>query len=299
MNIRFILLVFATTVFGFAPAVGQQNGAPDFQLGTFSGGPTIPYGNIAGKTTFPGVARISFDRNRPGCTGTLISDRILITARHCIYGQGTKLKSALVVYFRESQECPQVGPLVVRISAENTYFHPRPQNGDNEGSAGKDIALVKLPKSAGCDGRRIVSVSSTFNSNNFHTIAGWGLTTATANFRADKLYFVPPHRITVAPLAATTLSIIDSYTVNGISVPNPVCNADSGAGVLRMINATNLQQLELVGVIQHYDVNLGSPKPGSTSASRLEHCIRYGRRAVAARSASLINFINAGLERLQ
>lgn len=292
-----LAILLTTTI-----AHGQEADPPPFEVGSLEGGGTIPYGSPAPDYSFPGVARISFGGNNPGCTGTLISDQVIITARHCIYVAGTtQLKNRLSVTFRSTETCQASGPHYVRISNRTTYHHVKTTNSD-EGDRARDVALIKLPSPVNCARQRITPISQDSVTGSYRVIPGWGLTLLTTSAAADKLYFVPPNRIKLTGSTNYTLNITDNLMLNGRPVTNPVCNADSGTGVFRMSSVANINKLELIGVIQHYTVSAGNPRPPGPdrpATERVDHCIKYGEYAVAARSDVLVSFIKAGLRHLQ
>ncbi|WP_420899403.1 trypsin-like serine protease [Paracoccus haematequi] len=285
------------------PALAQSSAPEEFDLEGFIGGGTIPYGNVAPDYSFPGVGRITFGGSNPGCTATLISDQVIITARHCIYVVGTtQLKRRISVTFRSTRRCGASGPHHARISRDTAYFHPKVVNNDDEGDRARDVALIKLPRAVDCPDERVVPVATTSDEGRYRTVSGWGLTLLTQSAAADRLYFVPPARLTLSDSTNFNLHLIDGLTLDGKRITNPVCNADSGAGVFRMINSSNLETLELIGIIQHYTVKLGAPPvpgPSRPATDRVAHCITYGQYAVAARTDALQSFIEAGLEYLQ
>lgn len=266
---------------------------------------TIPPGDMAPDYAFPAVARLRFSfGSNPGCTGTLIAPHVLLTARHCILDDNNRFKTGRDVYFRATRQCPEYYD-ALRLDADHTRFLPRTArrpNGrwDDEGAQGRDMALIRLPNDVPCADVRVARRAANATAAPQRLlIAGWGLTMRTPDGVARQMMFLPSRRLSAA-FSPASFELRHARFEDGTHVQNPVCNADSGAGVFLGNSDGGLETLLLIGVVSSYVPTGNSPSAPSLDAppaARLDYCVRHGDYSIVGRTDAMRDFINQGLAR--
>ena len=98
------------------------------------------------------------------CTGTLISDEVVLTAAHCLFEKGSYFVKYGATTLEEDVEL---------IPASNTWLHPR----YNPTKFANDIGLIKLNEPVSLDNFPIVSgqaIGRAINARSKFTLFGWG-----------------------------------------------------------------------------------------------------------------------------
>jgi secreted trypsin-like serine protease len=98
------------------------------------------------------------------CTGTLISNEVVLTAAHCLFEKGSYFVKFGATTLEEDVEL---------IPASNTWLHPR----YNPTKFANDIGLIKLNESVSLDNFPLVggqSVGRAINVRSKFTLFGWG-----------------------------------------------------------------------------------------------------------------------------
>jgi len=188
---------------------------------------------------------------RPFCGGTLINDRYIVTASHCVDGQTAK---GIIILLNEEDfliSSETVGG-TQRVGVEKIIMHPNysRRNVDN------DIALIKLdtPVRLGPGSPLVPACLPANNDNDFNgqiaTVAGWG-TTQEGGRVSESLQKVEVPIITNAICNSAQTRYSGKITENMLCAGNvssggkDACQGDSG-GPLIIDNGT---RKTLVGVV--------------------------------------------------
>lgn len=130
----------------------------------------VLYGENAKENEYPWMGTIYDDEYSYHCGATLIADRWVITARHCIASE-QNLKFVLNPYFQSNPKSYAEKYNVVEL-----HFPPGPDDMDAPGH--KDVALLKLDKPALIEPIKLAQESDIdyYLQDNFPAfVLGWGL----------------------------------------------------------------------------------------------------------------------------
>src|SRR5215207_4109801 len=131
------------------------------RTGPNPGGPQqVVGGERAAKGEFPWVVRLSM-----GCGGALITNRVVLTAAHCVGRTGANTSITATIGVADLQDSSA-------IKVRSTYVYRAPGFVDVE--QGKDWALIKLASTVNAPTLPIATNSS-LNNGTF-TVMGWGST---------------------------------------------------------------------------------------------------------------------------
>ncbi|TDP97860.1 S1 family peptidase [Labedaea rhizosphaerae] len=125
-----------------------------------SASPNVVGGSRASQGEFPWMVRLSM-----GCGGSVLTDRVILTAAHCVSGTGnnTSITATLGVVDLKSSSA-------VKVRSTYVYQSPNYVNYDQ----GNDWALIKLASPVTQPHITLASDTSADNGN--FTIMGWGST---------------------------------------------------------------------------------------------------------------------------
>lgn len=313
----FCALFLFGTILGLSTVRAQDDGgAPSSR----SGGETIPVGQPAPQDTFPSSVRLkSYTFFTEGnCSGTLIHERIIITARHCVLSRDSPnaLKSAISVSLRAHTACGDRGydSKRFRLTRSNVFTDLRPSTQINpsdphEVTQGKDVALVLLPSAVPCANIRVAALHDGASSPKQILVAGYGLS---LNLRSDaqgklvarpgptdQLLYLSDGQLRIRAgnltdqLFQLQSDLIIRYQGKSIRVTNPVCQGDSGGSFYARHSDGSLR---LAGVIAAYQATAGAIEYDNP-VKQAENCLNFPYAHIIG-VPSKRSWINAGINQL-
>lgn len=268
-------------------------------------GDTITVGYPAEPYSFPSTAKMVLGRfnssasnpnweAQPGCTASLISPQVIITAQHCVVDDRGQLEGRVSVRFRATERST-VQTQTIDLTTTNTFLKEDAfsvlANGALQFNSANDLALVELVREVDDAQVRVVRVATqgdlaTYDSAIF---AGWGLQLATADGLALRLaYLNDISLVGQTTFTSPVLQFRRPATYQGQVVSAGVCNGDSGGPVFISPDGLN-DNILLIGVIQGV-----SPSGGTAVNCALPNSTSY---AVGLISNS--DFVERGLIELR
>lgn len=313
----FCALVLFCSILSLSTVRAQDDGAAPSES---SGGETIPVGLPAAQDTFPSSARLRpyNDFQEGNCSGTLIHERIIITARHCVLSGAAPnaLKSAVSVSLRSHTGCTDGGYSSgrFRLTRSNVFTDMRPSMPTNpsdvhEVSQGKDLALILLPSTVPCANIRVAALYDGATRPRQISVAGFGLS---LNLRKDAqgrlvarpgptdwLLYLSDGQLSIRsgnltdPVFQLQSDLTISYKGQNLRVSNPVCQGDSGGSFYALLADGSLR---LAGVIAAYQ-SIPDARTYTDPARQAENCLNFPYAHITGISAKR-SWINAGINQL-
>jgi hypothetical protein len=273
---------------------------------------TVPTGTVAATGMFPSAVRLIL----PGfaCSGTLIHERVVITARHCVVTDPTTLalRSSLAVKLREVGGCRAYTSKTFSLNGSNVFMPARAQGPVNsqdkyEVHKGRDVALVLLPESVPCADQRVVGIYQAGKPMDDGYVAGYGLTLnlyvkpdgslGWSPGRSNDLMFLGPGELDPASTLRSKVfevranrTIEHPETKQKLKITCPVCQGDSGGSYFVIVNGTVL----LAGVLVAHDKTGRENSPFDASVNA-ENCM-YATVGYITGTAAMQSWIKTGLE---
>jgi len=165
-----------------------------------------------------------------GCTGSVISNRIILTAAHCVEGAN---KDAINVVFHPDMSCQSGYNTSKTISSVDYIKH---ENYSTEVSGENDLALIKLasPVPGNYHPQALFDGKSTPSSDDVLMI-GYGVTDS------DKEDSLTLRKVTKSYLKNT---VISGQGITFVQLTSGVCSGDSGGPLYVQVNG----QYKIIGV---------------------------------------------------
>ncbi|KXJ75608.1 hypothetical protein RP20_CCG011388 [Aedes albopictus] len=247
-------------------------------------GDRISKGLVAKPFEYPWMALLQDQNGRFVCGGTLISNRYVLTAAHCVKFSGIQTVRLGENDINSEEDCNVLdgevdcAPPPQNIKVNKTIIHPE----HSERRKLNDIALLRLERDAVIGEsvrpiclpnrdhlQRVIAPS-------FLIVSGWGLTDRNESFDVLRYAKVPPVPLTeCAPRVQSLITAVrldDSHVCAGGVNEVDNCAGDSG-GPLQYISNTTSKY------IQYGIVSFGTKKCGILSEpgvyTKVEHFISW------------------------
>jgi secreted trypsin-like serine protease len=130
-----------------------------------------PVTNIIGGDTVSSApwAAAVFSGNSPFCSGTIISPTFVLTAKHCVVGDGSSQKVRV-----GSVRTSSGGSLVPVLIAYFNDVSPRADPHDPKAAVNSDLALLELTTPVSTTYVKLAASGTRVAGNTVNTIYGWG-----------------------------------------------------------------------------------------------------------------------------
>jgi len=224
MDMRLLFLVLVTSGLSFAQ---QQCGCGEENVGK-----RIIGGNEVSPHRYPWVVALVSPRDPfqgQFCAGTLISDRHVLTAGHCVEGSTERDVHVVLGAHRLSQVSPSTTAPVARILRHDQYT-PGPEL--------NDMALLTLSRPVVFSDKVRPACLPTANmtrlSNYF--VVGWGSLHPSRHKASDPLMEVPVPEIDIKACQRTWSDVNASRQICGGKKGQSSCRGDSGGPLLSRVN---------------------------------------------------------------
>ncbi|XP_053947425.1 serine protease 7 [Anastrepha ludens] len=242
------------------PAGAQVSASATLPRVPTCGGVTISNkiysGTDADLYEFPWMVLLEYNRRSGGlstnCAGSLISNRYVLTAAHCVKGDIEK-KIGLLIAVRLGEydttkevDCNEYSctSAALRVGVEETI--PHEQYRDNSANKENDIALLRLDQDVRfsnsirpiCLPSAVKQERSAPASGTLYTVAGWGRT-----LRSPKSAIIQKLQVPLVDLAQCQqkyrerkVNVVDSHICAGGVYAEDSCEGDSGGPLMRFRN---------------------------------------------------------------
>jgi len=206
-------------------------------------------GQLAPEGFLPGVGALvaySWGQVVPFCTGTLVSDQLIVSAAHCVEAIGNEIPSGTPIGFFYGQSVNASGASSKILSIASWQAHPNYKGGTPPAALSNwyDIGVLKLAKPTTIAPIKMIRPSELglLKYGTSLLIAGYGLTSATNQNSSGTKYY-----------ATTTLASVGQSELMLAGKGKPqTCSGDSGGPTL--VDAGNgSEDWRLVGVTSRGD----------------------------------------------
>lgn len=247
-------------------------------------GDRISKGQVAKPFEYPWMALLRDQNGKFVCGGTLISNRYVLTAAHCVKFDGIQSVRLGENDINQEEDCNildgerDCAPPPQDITVEKIIKHPE----HSERNKKNDIALLRLAR----DAKIVDSVKPICLPNrdvqqrtanpSFLIVSGWGLTDQNESFDVLRYARVPPVSLTeCAPRVQNlkaTVRLDDSHVCAGGIDQVDNCAGDSGGPLQYISNITSKY-------IQYGIVSFGAKSCGKVSEpgvyTKVEHFVPW------------------------
>jgi secreted trypsin-like serine protease len=161
VRLRLVVASTATVLAGIAIPVLEANASVQ------------PVTNIVGGDTVSSApwAAAVFSGNSPFCSGTIISPTFVLTAKHCVLGNGSSQKVRV-----GSVQTSSGGSLVTVKFAYFNDVSPKADPHDPHAAVNSDLALLELTTPVTTKYVKLTASGTKVAKNAVNTIYGWGAT---------------------------------------------------------------------------------------------------------------------------
>ncbi|XP_060648956.1 serine protease 7 [Drosophila nasuta] len=216
-------------------------------------------GNDTALDEFPWMALLEYTNKRGqrelNCGGSLINNRYILTAAHCVTGQISvevgQLTTVRLGEYDISKEIDCVRNVcnrpVLEIGVEEVIVHPQYNADDN--NRHHDIALIRLNQQVELNEYIIpvclplVSTRAAINTNDKLTVSGWGRTLLARQSNIKQRIELPvaDQDYCKTKFATKRISVISSQLCVGGEYIRDSCDGDSGGPLMRYTGAWYLE----------------------------------------------------------
>ncbi|KAM7360105.1 ovochymase-like isoform 1-T2 [Cochliomyia hominivorax] len=229
-----------------------------------SGGDRVAGGNETNLAEFPWMAllRCNTSINEFNCGGSLISNRYVLTATHCVNNDVYPIVSVRLGEhdIKTNPDCRQIGkkficnPVVEDYGIEKIIIHPK-YNGKKHIN---DIALIKLDRNVVFKNHikpvclPITTQSFEMKSTTF-TIAGWGITETSSKssvlLKAEVLAY---SRSVCQAVFSNMIKLNEKHIcAGGLQTRRSTCRGDSGGPLVAFNSYSETKRFIQYGIIAH------------------------------------------------
>ncbi|KAH8394506.1 hypothetical protein KR215_001932 [Drosophila sulfurigaster] len=216
-------------------------------------------GNDTALDEFPWMALLEYTNSEGqrelNCGGSLINNRYILTAAHCVTGQISvevgQLTTVRLGEYDISKEIDCVRNVcnrpVIEIGIEEVIVHPQYNADDN--NRHNDIALIRLNQQVELNEYIIpvclplVSTRAAINTNDKLTVSGWGRTLLARQSNIKQRIDLPvaDQDYCKTKFATKRISVISSQLCVGGEYIRDSCDGDSGGPLMRYTGAWYLE----------------------------------------------------------